>query len=535
MALFVALLGIASCLAYNTKDPVIDVTYEDFDEFQQEFHLSLRLYAFYGSKSDNASFFGTLYRVSRKLQEQFPKIILAKIDLSKPGNSRLAAMHGVTSLPGIVVYLQGSTTYHQYPGLTDERSILKYANDKLFNIHSFKSVSEFEDFTAKEASLDGVLLGVFNSKDSAEYAVFETFSRENMHRLRFGEAINQTDFNERYEVTQDSLVLVRGALLESQPGVYIKTPALSSGDNLEVWLSKSMYGFIGHYNPLTEHFVAKSDRPLAVLFFDFDVALNPSIIKYYVNKLRRSVSESWSSPENKNLFSFAIAKKADYKDLLEDEGLYTQKVFLVIKRLDSTIVLQEPQVLTTDQKLNGKAINQACFDYVNGELTEYIKSEPEPKKPIENSVRVVVGSNLQEVVKRSGKHVLLLLYASGYSDHAELVKLFEKLGAGYDKLGNVLIAKMEGRNNRHPYECDLPSIIFHPAVRKDKWVRFEKEFTLEDIKDFLDQAVAKEDAYIAGKNDSKKIDVKKQEKDSRVKLESVDDRTSKGPSKRSEL
>mmetsp|Transcript_1192 Transcript_1192/g.2935 ORF Transcript_1192/g.2935 Transcript_1192/m.2935 type:complete len:586 (+) Transcript_1192:2604-4361(+) len=516
MALSLMLLGALGCMAYNLNDQVIDVTSEDFEQFQNEFRNSFRLFVFYGSFSaESREFFGAMYRVSRKLKEYYPHIVIAKIDLSVGDNKKLASLHEVPSLPSLSFYLQGSSKPHLYNGKKEERAIVSYALDTLFKIHTFDTHPAFEEFVSSKSPLDGVILGVFPDRESLEYLAFEAYARENMHRFRFAEAINQIDFEAQYTTKGASIVVVKGPLLEGGMGAFSTTPALSSEKEIEDWIAENFFGFIGHYTPQNEHFFSRTGKPVVVLYFDFDINLNPSIIKYYVNKFRRSVSQMWNSPlEHENRFEFAIANKEDYRPWLEREYLITNKALVVIRLKGSNIVFKEPQVLTDDQRLKGDAINQACFDYINGKLSEYIKSEPEPDKAYENDVRVVVGSTLTDTVWKSDKNVLLLLYALWNPEYQTLIEIFEKLGAEYNGSEDVLITKLEGMSNEHNYGSNLPSIIFHPAIRKSEWNRYGGEFTYDEVKKFFLEEKAKEDEYKAELREKQRIeDEKKRERE----------------------
>lgn len=131
------------------------------------------------------------------------------------------------------------------------------------------------------------------------------------------------------------------------------------------------------------------------------------------------------------------------------------------------------------------AVTQFISNWRAGSLEKVYKSEDIPEKNDE-PVKVVVGKNFDDIVKNSGKYVLLEFYAPWCGHCKSLAPIYEDLAkqhAGNDKL---VIAKIDATANEIPGVAvqGFPTIKwFQPG--KDAPTDFSGDRTLEGFNKFL--------------------------------------------------
>lgn len=136
-----------------------------------------------------------------------------------------------------------------------------------------------------------------------------------------------------------------------------------------------------------------------------------------------------------------------------------------------------------------------------GGLKPHLRSQPRPSKQ-QGPVKVVVGSNFEEVVLDEKKHVLVEFYAPWCGHCKALEPKYKKLGKQFKNEDSVVIAKFDATANDAPAQFEFtgfPTIFFVRAGDNDikiyegqrevkdmvKFVRKEAKLTKKQSKDEL--------------------------------------------------
>lgn len=136
-------------------------------------------------------------------------------------------------------------------------------------------------------------------------------------------------------------------------------------------------------------------------------------------------------------------------------------------------------------EFHADAVTEFISGWRAGSLEKVYKSEDIPEKNDE-PVKVVVGKSFEDIVKSSGKYVLLEFYAPWCGHCKSLAPIYEDLAkqhAGNDKL---VIAKIDATANEIPGVAvsGFPTIKFF-VPGKDAPVDFSGDRTLEGFNKFL--------------------------------------------------
>ena len=133
-----------------------------------------------------------------------------------------------------------------------------------------------------------------------------------------------------------------------------------------------------------------------------------------------------------------------------------------------------------------ESIREHVAGVLSGSVQPSVKSEPVPAT--QGNVKIVVGKNYNEIVKQSGKDVLIEFYAPWCGHCKKLTPIYDELGDFYAENEHLVIAKMDATENDLPADAPFqvqgfPTIKF---IKADGTVlSYEGDRSLEDFKKFI--------------------------------------------------
>ena len=137
--------------------------------------------------------------------------------------------------------------------------------------------------------------------------------------------------------------------------------------------------------------------------------------------------------------------------------------------------------------LTVESIGKFADDVLSGAVKPHLKSQPVPE---DNSgpVKVIVGTQWEEIVKDPTKDVFVKYYAPWCGHCKKLAPIWEELGEAYKDNANVVIAKFDATaNEAEGVEVrGYPTLIFYPKDNKSG-VNFDGDRTLEPLKKWLQE------------------------------------------------
>ena len=132
-------------------------------------------------------------------------------------------------------------------------------------------------------------------------------------------------------------------------------------------------------------------------------------------------------------------------------------------------------------------IGKFLDDVLAGNIKPHLKSEAVPESN-DGPVKVVVGSQFQDIVMDPTKDVFVKYYAPWCGHCKKLAPIWEELGEAYKDNANVVIAKFDATaNEAEGVEVrGYPTLIFYPKDNKSG-VNFDGDRTLEPLKKWLQE------------------------------------------------
>lgn len=135
------------------------------------------------------------------------------------------------------------------------------------------------------------------------------------------------------------------------------------------------------------------------------------------------------------------------------------------------------------------AIREFIKDYIDGKLEPFVLSEEIPEKPIENSIHVYVGKNIQERLVSSTKDTVLYVYAKECKVCMELLPQIEAFAK---ENSNIIVAKIDYSLNSLPPNFNAPHLptfyyISQNIELETDVLEYSEDFEIQDLHKFVER------------------------------------------------
>ncbi|KAM9386400.1 protein disulfide-isomerase A3-like [Pholidichthys leucotaenia] len=400
---------------------------------------------------------------------------LAKVDCT--AHSETCGRFGVSGYPTLKIFRYGRDS-GPYDGPRTAEGIYQYMKKQAGpdSVH-LKTKEHLEDFVN---NYDASVVGVFSGEDSSRLSEFLKAAGLLRDQFRFAH-VTDPRLAEDYNTNIDSeyVLLFRPPRLANafEDSVVVFRDYLTIG-SLRRFIRDHLYGLCPHMT--LENRDRLRVRDLLTAYYDLDYHHNPRGSNYWRNRVMKVVSKYAGRG-----LTFSVANKKDFlSELEEDFGLSDGgelPVVTIQTRLGNKFTMREE--FTRD----GQSLERFLEDYFADRLKRYVKSEPVPERN-SGAVKVVVAETFDEVVNDPEKDVLIQFYSPTCPHCKKLEPVYRELADKLKSDHNVVIAKMNARDNDIPLNYDVqgfPTIYLAPVGRKDEPIRYEGSRELRDFLQFL--------------------------------------------------
>ncbi|XP_016019353.2 protein disulfide-isomerase [Rousettus aegyptiacus] len=407
-------------------------------------------------------------KAAGKLKAEGSEIRLAKVDATE--ESDLAQQYGVRGYPTIKFFKNGDTASpREYTAGREADDIVNWLKKR-----TGPAATTLPDKAAAEALVESsevTVIGFFKDVES-DFAKQFLLAAEAIDDIPFGITSNSDVFS-NYQLDKDGVVLFK---------------KFDEGRNdFEGEVTKDkLLAFIKHNQlPLVIEFTEQT----APKIFGGDIKTHillflPESAPDRDGKLSgfKKAAESF---KGKILFIFIDSDHADNQRVLEFFGLKKEEcpaVRLITLEEEMTKYKPESAGLTADE------ITDFCQRFLDGKVKPHLMSQELPEDWDKQPVKVLVGTNFEEVAFDEKKNVFVEFYAPWCGHCKQLAPIWDKLGETYKDHDNIVIAKMDATANEveavkvHSF----PTLKFFPAGADRAVIDYNGERTLEGFRKFLE-------------------------------------------------
>ncbi|KAF5806276.1 putative protein disulfide-isomerase [Helianthus annuus] len=401
------------------------------------------------------------------LSSNEPPITLAKVDANDEKNKDLATEYAIQSFPTLKIIKNGGKSIQDYKGPRDAQGIVAYLKKQAGPASTeIKSTEDGSDLINGD---NIVIVGIFPELSGDKFNAFIALAE----KLR-------SDYD--FAHTLDAKLLPQGDSSVSGPIVRLFKPF----DELVV-------DFEDFNSDALEKFVEEASTP-TVTVFNNDPKNHPYVIKFFSTPNAKAMlfvnfsSKPFGAFESKyhdianehkgKGISFLIGDVEASQGAFQFYGLKEDHV--------PVIVINNDREKYVKPNLEPDHLESWLKEYKDGKIAPYVKSEPVPESN-DQPVKVVVADNFDDVVFKSGKNVLLEMYAPWCGHCKKLGPILDKVAVSFAKDTDVVIAKMDATANDIVHEDfeikGYPTLYFKSA--SGKLLKYSGKRTKEKIIDFI--------------------------------------------------
>ncbi|XP_062197266.1 protein disulfide isomerase-like 1-1 [Phragmites australis] len=406
-------------------------------------------------------------KAAQLLSKHDPPIVLAKVDANEDKNRPLATKYEIQGFPTLKIFRNQGKNIQEYKGPREAEGIVEYLKKQVGP--ASKEIKSPEDATTLIDDKKIYIVGIFTEFSGTEFTNFMEVAEKLRSDYDFGHTLHANH-------------LPRGDAAAERPLVRLLKPfdelVVDSKDfdisALEKFIDASSTPRVVTFdkNPDNHPYLLKyfqSSAPKAMLFFNFSTGPFESFKSAYYG-----AADKLKDKEIKFLIGDIEASQGafQYFGLKED-----QAPLMLIQDGDSKKFLKEQ--IEPDQ------IVSWLGEYLDGKLSPFKKSEPIPEVNNE-PVKVVVADNLNDLVFKSGKNVLLEFYAPWCGHCKKLASILDEAATTLQSDEDVVIAKMDATANDVPSEFDVqgyPTLYF--VTPSGKITSYDSGRTADEIVDFI--------------------------------------------------
>ncbi|XP_039820709.1 protein disulfide isomerase-like 1-2 isoform X1 [Panicum virgatum] len=400
------------------------------------------------------------------LRKHDPPVVLAKVDAYDERNKEIKDKYQVHAYPTIKIIENGGNNVRGYGGPRDAAGIVEYIKKQVGPASI--ELRSAEEATQAIGDKGIVLVGVFPKFAGVDYENFMAVAEK-----------KRSDYD--FFHTSDAGILPRGDQAIKGPVVRLFKPFD------ELFVDSQDFD-----KDALEKFIEVSGFP-TVVTFDADPTNHKFLERYYSTPSAKAMLFLNFSDDRIEAFKSQIqdaAKKfsANNISFLIGDVEAADRAFQYFGLKENDV----PLLFVIAQ--GGKYLNPTIDpdqvipwlkQYIYGNLTPYVKSEPIPKVN-DQPVKVVVADSIDDIVFNSGKNVLIEFYAPWCGHCRKLAPILEEVAVSMQDDEDVVIAKMDGTANDIPTDFAVegyPTIYFYSTT----WDLYSYNVgrTAEDIISFI--------------------------------------------------
>lgn len=396
-------------------------------------------------------------KAAKRLKDRTPPIHIAKVDGTE--NKNLSEKYDVKGYPTLKYFIGSKPV--DYTGGRTEDGIVSWILKKTGN--SLTVINDLSTLKSKLAK-NKVAAVLFADVDSKDHTLF-TIVAKSVDDLTFYICPDKQALTE-YGVKASTVVVFK-----QFDDRRVDYSGVFSTNEIINFLEKNKRPWVVRYDDLLEELIHEKKKPCLLVF------RHDSEGREY-DKFLKKISRQL---ESKVLVAYIDVSTEETRKYLGQFGLNGKKQPLALI-LDPA----NEAKYSIDGPINEETLKQFLKDWKNKRLEPILKSQDLPAKEFENSVRVLVGKNFEEIVLDKNKDVLVEFYAPWCKHCKDLAPKYDQLAKRVKNVETLVIAKIDATANevRGIKIEGYPTLKFFPASNK-KGLDYHGDHEVDSLLSFI--------------------------------------------------
>ena len=462
MAVILLSLLVAQCFGYIKEKSLFVLSDNDYDTFLEAFKDDLRVILFfYPSFGSSSGTSGDFFQISNDLAST--KIRMAKVDMSNSKSGKLKERFAFNTYPHILYCLAQTDICRDYKEPKTRKALTTSFKAKMYQYQSFYDLEDFDQYLVNNSTFDGIVLGIFSKFSGEKYETFVEFAKRNMDNYQFGLIRDEGEWTYRFNLTSDSIVLVKGKFLHTS--VYPNFHVLSlykDIEDIEKFMERNFHPYLSYVNPISFQSLYNESIPFGMFYIDFKKHYNliPYLAERFAYFSEKYITADWEQRK----FQWAIADTNDFTSNLTKLGLQNEEMLMLIEFRRDLYKIGFESILE-DGKFKEDCLYNFYRNYDFQRYPIYRYSQPVPKLKYEKGVRVAVGSNIEQLLDHKDHIQALMIYDSSSPElYQAKLAIFEEVARHYKNNFKIEFVKIDANLNYVPESYAItmnqPRIIF---------------------------------------------------------------------------
>ncbi|XP_015587493.1 protein disulfide-isomerase [Cephus cinctus] len=447
----------------ESEDGVLVITKDNFEKALKDHQYIL--IEFYAPWCGHCKALAPEYaKAAQKLAELNSEVKLAKVDATI--ETELAEKHGVKGYPTLKFYRKGSVI--EYGGGRQADDIVNWVVKKTGP--AAKDLTSAEEIKSFIDNNNVAVVGFFKDNESEAATVFlDAGNADDDHN--FGLVKSEELFGE-YDAEDGTIILFKD---------FDEGKSKFEGElnlkNLQSFITIQSLPLIVDFNQDTAQKIFGGDIKSHLLVF---LSKDGGHYDKYVEELKEPAKKFRGDV----LFVTINADDHDHERILEFFGMKKSDVpAMRLIKLEQDMAKYKPG----NPEISSENVLNFVTAFTEGKLSRHLLTQDVPEDWDKNPVKVLVGTNFNDVALDKSKNVLVEFYAPWCGHCKELAPIYDKLGEKYKDSETVVIAKMDATAN----ELETVKINSFPTItlyKKDtnEAVEYNGERTLEGFIKFIE-------------------------------------------------
>lgn len=450
---------------FHDEDGIVVLTGSNFQDALSHFdNIFVEFYAPWCSLC--TAFAPDYIKIAANLKEKGLNVTCAKIDT--PNEKEIIKEYAIEGFPTLNLFRKGRST-DSYKGYRNIDAVTDWIERKIgppaITLEDNEAAKTFKD------SADVVIVGYYKDSSANESTIYTDIA-DQIDDYKFG-IVHDDSVAKDIGFTQEGIKLFK----KFDEGEVVYDQDLTSTQDIKKFIQANSLPLVVTFDQKNAQKIFGGDIKSHNLLF---LSKSDSKTKDILEEFQKSAKEF----KSKVVFVVIDSDQDEHERIIDYFGLKKDELpgLRFIKLQEEMTKYKYPH-----DELVADKITEFVHGVLDGKVKPHLMTQDLPEDWDKHPVKVLVGTNFDEVVFDKTKDVLVEFYAPWCGHCKALAPIWDQLGEKYKDNADLIIAKMDAASN----ELEHSKINSYPTIKlykkgDNEAIEYNGERTLEGLSKFYE-------------------------------------------------